>query len=49
MPAVLRCMMLNVALLGASTWMFPIRLVAGQSELACDGIETLVSSLRRTP
>ena len=47
MPACLGCMMLSIALLGASTWMFPIKLVAGQSGHACDGIEILVSHLRR--
>lgn len=46
MLAVLRCMMLSMALLGASTWVSPIKLVAG-SGLACDEIEIPVSSLRR--
>jgi formylglycine-generating enzyme required for sulfatase activity len=47
MPAVLRSIILSIAFFGASTWVFPINLVAGRSGPSCDGIEILVNSLRR--
>lgn len=44
---ILRFMILSIALLGASTWMFRSQVVADTSELACDSTEIFVSSVHR--